>query len=151
EQPARRPPPATPRSDSRRHPPSDGERLLLAAEAVAHRLEPGATRLDEIRAALESTGLRRAEAWLDCAQVYCALQLALAEGRLAHVTERAGMLPPGIERVRLALEAYLDFTLLHGAAARLCGKARLHHAALAALVQQRNAGVALLISIELSS
>lgn len=149
---ASRPPLATaPRAAAAKHPPSDGERLLRAADAVAHRIEPGTTRLVEIRTALESAGLKIVDAWLDCAQFYCALQLALAEGRLAHVTDKAGMLPPGPERVRLALEAYLDFTLAHGAVARLCTKARLHHLALAELVQQRNAGVALLISVELSS
>lgn len=130
---------------------SDGERLLLLADTFAQGLEPGTATIERINGLLAAAAPAWACRFETAEQFHCALQLALAEGRLAHVTTRAGLLPPCLERVKLALLAYLDFTQRHRAVAHLCLKARNEFPKLAELVQQRNAGVALLISVELSS
>jgi hypothetical protein len=141
----------TERSTSAEAQGSEGERLLRAATGIAHLIEPSVVALADLNALLASSPAGVSQRFGTVEDFFATLQLRLAEGRLTHVTDRAGQLPPGIQRTEVALTAYLDFTFRHRLVACLCASARLRFSRLADQMQQRNMLVALMISLELSA
>ena len=83
---------------------------------------------------------------------YCAaLQLRFFEGRLNSVLGRAGAMQPGLERIRSAWSAYLDYSVEHAAVHSWCRRARQRFPSLLEEVRRRNHAVLLMIQIEFST
>jgi hypothetical protein len=132
-------------------PPSESERLLQAAAGFAGLVDPAGATMRQIHALLQQSLPPFREEYASVEAFCCALQLSLAEERLGYVTQKAGMLPPGVERTKCALKAYLDFSLQHDAVGQFCTKARVQFRGVAEQMRQRNALVAMMIAVELSS
>lgn len=83
---------------------------------------------------------------------YCsALQLRFFEGRLNSVLSKAGSMRPGLERIRGAWTAYLDYSVEHAAVHGWCRRARQRYPSLLEEVRRRNHAVLLMIQIEFST
>jgi hypothetical protein len=83
---------------------------------------------------------------------YCALlQLQFFEGRLNNVLGRAGIMQPGVERIRTAWTSYLDYSVEHAAVHGWCRRARQRFPSLLEELRRRNHAVLLMIQIEFST
>jgi hypothetical protein len=132
-------------------PASEREALLKTVAACAGKIEPAAATVEQIRGLLSKKGYRSPPLYASAEDFFAELYQNLGEGRLAYVADHAGPLPSGLERVRTGLLSHLDFSFQHRPVTLLCGKARLLFPRVAVLFDQRNAGAALMISVEFSA
>ena len=139
------------RAPSKKPPAAARVSLLEAAAACAQKIDPATATVAEIRKLLAKHGHADAPFYADTADFFAELYQNLGEGRLGHVADRAGPLPSGLPRVKAGLLAHLDFSLRHRPLVLLCAKARISFPQVAEVYNQRDAGAALMISVELSA
>jgi hypothetical protein len=125
--------------------------LLAAATMLTDRIDPLNTTEAELA---EAVGISEEEfsAEFDGVDAYLsAVQLQFFEGRLNQVIARAGAMKPGLDRIREAWAAYLDYSLQHAGLFQWCRRARQRFPAMQEEVRRRNHGVLLMIQIEFNS
>lgn len=126
-------------------------RTFAATSTLAQRFDPLTVDAASIAAAAGVTPAEFEAEFHTLEHYFAAVQLQFFEGRLGAVIGCAGTLHSGMDRIRRAWSAYLDYSLEHAAAHRWCRRARQRFPSLNEEMRRRNHGVLLMIQMEFST